>query len=42
VELESENGRLKIQIQELKQFTQNLENERKELLDRYAEHLQLQ
>lgn len=34
VELESENGRLKNQIQELKHFTQNLEIERKVLLER--------
>nr|XP_022327672.1 leucine zipper protein 1-like [Crassostrea virginica] len=37
VELESENGRLKNQIQELKHFTQNLEIERKVLLERLSE-----
>ncbi|XP_062594687.1 putative protein tag-278 [Saccostrea cucullata] len=37
VELEAENGILKSQIQELKHFSQNLETERKALLDRLSE-----
>lgn len=41
VELESDNGRLKNQIQELKHFTQNLEIERKALLDRHVNLIQI-
>lgn len=41
VELQSDNGRLKNQIQELKHFTQNLEIERKALLDRHVNLIQI-